>query len=360
MITTTLTTRRLTVYQHELALFSLRRPLDSRNTLLLRDTDILMLKDNREQLLWRAPDGHTAQNVMTELTAALHGANRRRTTCLAGGALLAVILSGLTALFSLASTPTPDLPDFTAGGFPAGHHIAPPPPDSTVTHASSVRDTASGPVAVSVQMPTQPASDSSLAMAAESPVQPAPQMQPTPAAQPGSSTLSPADFKAAQQALAQNLKHAAGKHYFTIPLSTGHARTLYVFADPLCPHCRTFEPALQALSASVNITVFPVTLIGKTDTQKAVTPVLCAPYASRPVLWRRLFDEGAGMLNIAHPDAPLPDCEVGKIALMRNDRALALYHLPGTPTVISDDGRMVPLLAMASQEALNTFLKGKS
>ena len=166
------------------------------------------------------------------------------------------------------------------------------------------------------------------------------------------------EFKAAQNALAENLRNAADKHYFTIPLSSGHSRTLYVFADPLCPHCRTFEPALQALSADVNITVFPVTLIGKAGTAKEVVPLLCAPYESRPVLWRRLFDEGAGMLNIGHPDTPLPACDVGRIALQRNDKALALYHLPGTPAVISDDGRMVPLMAMSSVEALNTFLKG--
>ena len=168
--------------------------------------------------------------------------------------------------------------------------------------------------------------------------------------------LTPEQRQAAQHALATNLKNAAQKQLFTVALSTGHARTLYVFADPQCHNCRLFEPALQALSDSVNIEIFPVTLVGKDITAKSVVPVLCAPATTRPVLWRNLFDDGAGMLDLAHPAPALPDCKAGEIALMRNDRAFALYHLPGTPTVIADDGRPVPFVAMKNEIALSDFL----
>jgi len=176
-----------------------------------------------------------------------------------------------------------------------------------------------------------------------------------PAVHPG---LSPAQRQEAQDALATNLKNAAQKQLFTVSLSTGHPRTLYVFADPQCHNCRLFEPALQALSDSVNIEIFPVTLVGKDITVKSVAPVLCAPATTRPVLWRNLFDAGAGMLDLAHPAPALPDCKVGEIALARNDKAFALYHLPGTPTVIADDGRPVPFVAMKNEAALSDFLNG--
>lgn len=170
--------------------------------------------------------------------------------------------------------------------------------------------------------------------------------------------LTPEQRLAAQHALATNLKNAAQKQLFTVALSTGHPRSLYVFADPQCHNCRLFEPALQALSDSVNIKIFPVTLVGKDITAKSVVPVLCAPATTRPVLWRNLFDAGAGMLDLANPAPALPGCKVGEIALARNDKAFALYHLPGTPTVIADDGRPVPFVAMKSEAALSDFLNG--
>lgn len=183
-----------------------------------------------------------------------------------------------------------------------------------------------------------------------------PSQQPVPPAT--HPVLSPEQRREAQHALATNLRNAAQKQLFTVALSTGHPRSLYVFADPQCHNCRLFEPALQALSDSVNIEIFPVTLVGKDITAKSVVPVLCAPATTRPVLWRNLFDDGAGMLDLANPAPALPGCKVGDIALARNDKAFALYHLPGTPTVIADDGRPVPFVTMKSEAALSDFLNG--
>lgn len=160
--------------------------------------------------------------------------------------------------------------------------------------------------------------------------------------------------------LARNLHNAAARQQFTVTLSTGHERTLYVFADPECPNCRIFEPAVQALSQYFNIEVFPVSLIGKDDTAREVVPVLCAPAPARPVLWRNLFDIGAGMLTIGKNNAGSisqpATCDTGTEALALNDKAFAVYHLPGTPTVIADDGRQVPFTAMKTVSTLNAFL----
>jgi protein-disulfide isomerase len=140
-------------------------------------------------------------------------------------------------------------------------------------------------------------------------------------------------------------------------LSSGHPRTLYIFSDPECPNCRIFEPTVQALSAQYNVEIFPVTLIGKARTAEQVVPLLCAPADKRADMWRSIFDIGAGMLNPTAKSEPQPaSCEAGQNALARNDMAFELYHLPGTPTVISDDGRMIPLQAMTSDAALQAFL----
>ncbi|EAA5258686.1 hypothetical protein DP804_19680 [Salmonella enterica subsp. enterica] len=160
--------------------------------------------------------------------------------------------------------------------------------------------------------------------------------------------------------LARNLHNAAARQQFTVTLSTGHERTLYVFADPECHNCRIFEPAVQALSQYFNIEVFPVSLIGKEDTAREVVPVLCAPAPARQVLWRNLFDIGAGMLTLGKDNADSASqpatCDTGTEALALNDKAFAVYHLPGTPTVIADDGRQVPFTAMKTVSTLNAFL----
>lgn len=61
------------------------------------------------------------------------------------------------------------------------------------------------------------------------------------------------------------------------------------------------------------------------------------------------------MLNPTQNVAPV-SCDAGFDALARNDMALDMFQLPGTPTVISDDGRMIPLQAMTSDEAIKAFL----
>lgn len=167
--------------------------------------------------------------------------------------------------------------------------------------------------------------------------------------------LSEQEMAEARQLLAQRLSTAAANGSYTVSLSTGHARTLYLFSDPECGNCRIFEPTVQAMAGQYNVVIFPVTMVGKATTAERVAPVLCAPADKRAGLWRDLFDIGAGMLNPAQNVAPA-SCDAGFDALARNDMALDMFQLPGTPTVISDDGRMIPPQAMTSDEAIKAFL----
>ncbi|AWK15728.1 thioredoxin fold domain-containing protein [Candidatus Fukatsuia symbiotica] len=148
--------------------------------------------------------------------------------------------------------------------------------------------------------------------------------------------------------LANNLRDAAGRKLFTVPLTTDHSRTLYVFSDPLCPHCRDIEPTLAAIGKNYNVEIFPVTLVGKQQTATQVIPVLCALPENRLALWKALFNDS--------PHAQEPSCDIGEKALAVNDKAFAAYGFPGTPQLIADDGRPVPFSALENDEKLAAFM----
>lgn len=223
-------------------------------------------------------------------------------------------------------------------------------PHGVVNTPVPVTQTTSVPVAPPV-LPVPPA------VAAATPTMPVPQTQGTQVQ--NAPSLSPEAAAEARALLAERLKNGAAKQEFTIRLSSGHERSLYIFLDPECPNCRIFEPTVQALAEDYNVEIFPVTLIGKTRTADEVAPLLCAAPEKRAEMWKSLYDTGAGMLNLtdkAKADVAPAACDAGKLALARNDLAFELYRMPGTPTVISDDGRMIPLQAMASDAALKSFL----
>lgn len=180
----------------------------------------------------------------------------------------------------------------------------------------------------------------------EQPPMPPQEKQPSP-------TEPPAQ-QLAYRTVAQKLQAAAASGQYTLALSSGHERTLYVFADPLCPHCREMEPVLDALSRDYNIEIFPVTLIGQQDTVNLVSPVLCAPAQARKGLWQQLFTGGAGMMP--GDPAPVTACAAGTQAMARNDGAYNDYHLPGTPTLLADNGHQIPFSALKSDDALASFM----
>lgn len=192
----------------------------------------------------------------------------------------------------------------------------------------------------------------SVDVAAAPPASAAPQ-KPAPAAP--SIQLIPDDSRLIRAA---SLKKATDSGRYTINLSGGRARTIYVFSDPLCPHCREIEPTLEALTRDYNVVIFPVTLVGKQSTTEAVAPVLCAAPQKRAQLWQSLFKaDGVLSLSAAEADSPAQvSCTDGEHALAINDRAFDYYQLPGTPQLIADDGRDIPFSALTSDDALARFM----
>ncbi|MBJ2242804.1 MULTISPECIES: thioredoxin fold domain-containing protein [Pseudomonas] len=193
-----------------------------------------------------------------------------------------------------------------------------------------------------------------------------------PAPSPTASSEVPDDGWALPQAiratLPNKLHNAAERKLFTVDYSSGHARTLYVFADPSCPNCKRLEPALNALSDAFNVVVFPVPVIGKEKSIAAITPVLCLPPEQRKAAWDALFDSAPDGLNLgkqlekqasegADSKAAQPgECDVALKALGINQVAYQAYLIPGTPWVISDDGRYVSQALLRDPLKLQAFL----
>ncbi|HAL3625179.1 TPA: DsbC family protein [Escherichia coli] len=162
-----------------------------------------------------------------------------------------------------------------------------------------------------------------------------------------------------EQRLAENLKRADERNIFTVPLSEGHERTLYVFSDPSCPHCRDIEPVLERLSGSFNIRIFPVSVIGGEKSASMAQKVLCESDATaRRNAWKTLFSPGEEMLFPVKKESgdtkAASDCELASRAVSVNDKAFRAYQFAGTPWVLSDRGQAVPqeLLNNATEVAL--------
>lgn len=189
---------------------------------------------------------------------------------------------------------------------------------------------------------------------------------PLPAEAVKSPAVSPSDGWAAgaetRAAIPGKLKNAAARGLFTIPLSSGHQRTLYVFADPECANCRRMERHFEAIAGMVNVVIFPVTTEGGQTSLDVLTPVMALPEADRAQAWKTLFSADAGIPVPGKNTAPgVTDeerAEVARAAIGVNEVAFRAYRLPGTPWTISDDGRYVPQAVLSSPAALQAFLNG--
>lgn len=167
---------------------------------------------------------------------------------------------------------------------------------------------------------------------------------------------------AARATLPAKLRNAASRGMFTVPLSSGHARTLYVFADPLCANCQRMERHFETAAGMVNVVIFPVTIEGRHDSLQTLTPVMMLPEAERATAWKHLFSADAGVpvpgsTQDVTPAAGKEKTELAQGAIGINEVAYRAYRLPGTPWSISDDGRYVPQAVLSSPAALEEFLK---
>ncbi|WP_324030852.1 thioredoxin fold domain-containing protein (plasmid) [Pantoea sp. JZ2] len=166
-----------------------------------------------------------------------------------------------------------------------------------------------------------------------------------------------------RSALPAKLHSAASRGLFTVPLSSGHARTIYVFADPACPNCQRMERHFETAAGTVNVVIFPVTIEGREASLKALTPVMALPEAERAAAWKQLFAADAGIgvpggAQVAPAPADENQAETARGAIGVNEVAFRAYRLPGTPWTISDDGRYVPQSVLSSPAALTAFLNG--
>ena len=166
-----------------------------------------------------------------------------------------------------------------------------------------------------------------------------------------------------REGLPAKLQMAAERKLFTVDYSSGHERTLYVFADPECPNCQRLEPALEAAAKSFNVIVFPVTVIGREKSIASIKPVLCLPPEQRKAAWSDLFDVGHGVMDLGKSAAggavaPAGDCDIAGKALGVNEVAYQHFRIPGTPWVIADDGRYVSQDVLQNPLKLQAFING--
>lgn len=355
-----------TVKNHQLTAFSTwqgRRALFSVN---LRNRPSLYLNNaclmarmqyGEEILLWSALDTGEAERLLDAVTQAMKQDAQRKTILKSSLTLIAAALIFSGAYVSTHNLSSNDNPPPFVQAQPFAHNPAftqtPPMPD--LMPLASQREAMNQPMATQAQTAQQQATPDNV------PAGPAQAMAQPTASQGAQGENTAEEIQAVETKLASNLGKAAGRKLFTVPLSSGHERTLFVFADPNCPNCQNLEPLFEALSTQYNVQVFPTTAFGGDESAKLIKPVLCLPPEQRKAAWQKLFSVDDGMLNPhgskePKPEAAPADCDIAGKALGVNDVAFKTYHFPGTPWVISDDGRHVPQAVMRNPDEMIKFM----
>lgn len=107
--------------------------------------------------------------------------------------------------------------------------------------------------------------------------------------------------------------------------------------------------------------------IGKEKSVEDIASVLCLSPEKRKAAWDRLYDIGSDVLGFGQapkiqdksPTCDL-DQEVAKQAIGVNEAAWKVHHVPGTPWVISDDGRHISLSILKDPLSLSAFLRNST
>lgn len=314
-------------------------------SLLLQGHCVNYSRGYGSEMIIRAPDGTDPGQLLTHISEALAEDQRlkiqRQTTLVT---LAAVVLVGIATIGCFLASAS-----FSAAGQSTQQPTAVP----ALSFSPAPKLQTQLPVAsLEAQLPVVP----------RVPVATAIQPQPQPVSD---GWPLPASIRAG---LPDKLRQAADRQLFTVQYSSGHARTLYVFADPECPNCQRLEPALNAAAGEYNVVVFPVAVIGKEKSIASVAPVLCLPFEQRKAAWDALFDKTGDVMNLgkAKPAAKdageqadkAGDCDVARQALGVNEVAYQTYRIPGTPWVIADDGRYVAQAVLQDPALLQAFLQG--
>lgn len=176
------------------------------------------------------------------------------------------------------------------------------------------------------------------------------QSEPTPAAVPVARPASPVPVPVQPDVMAANIRRAAERQMFTVTLSSGHARTLYVFADPQCAICRRLDPVLRQVAETVNVEIFPVSVYKGASSLALATTALCASDASRAERWRSVLSP-----SVTPPEND-GDCDLARRAVAVNDQAFRVYGFEGTPWIVDEHGQAVPQSVVRDPAQLAAWL----
>jgi TrbB protein len=305
--------------------------------LLVQGQCVSLVQKYGGETIIRAPDGTDPGDLSTQIAEALRidRQYRSKRRWFFGAVVTILVLSAATLIFPLTHQDS-DYPQRRSVA--ASGHASLPPASKDVLPAPFLPNGATEPLpGTSVDAPSSPAL-------------------------PSDGWALPASIRAG---LPAKLRKAADRKYFTVDYSSGHARTLYVFADPECPNCQRLEPVLNAVSATYNVVVFPVAVIGQEKSIASVTPVLCLPPEQRKAAWDALFDANVDVMNLGKPtqakeptdQEDLARCDMANKALGVNEVAYQTYRIPGTPWVVADNGQHVPQDVLQDPTRLNALMQ---
>jgi TrbB protein len=131
------------------------------------------------------------------------------------------------------------------------------------------------------------------------------------------------------------IKEAMSKASFiTLRAPGAGGKTLVMWSDPLCPHCRDFEQkVLSKLPATIGVTVVPVSF--KHGSRPLVSYAACASTgAERAARWKNLLSEQPTGIDVTQ------QCETGPAIADGNSTLFARAGLRSTPTLMKLDGQV--------------------
>lgn len=175
------------------------------------------------------------------------------------------------------------------------------------------------------------------------PLVPLPPSSPVPANSAAASPATAARPADLARAMVDGIK--SGK--YSVQLSKGSKGTLYVFSDPLCSHCQSFEPELERLAKEYTVHVFPVSVIGGEDSLRPLGKLLCAKPDARVGLWKK---------SVNGETLPGDSCADGAAAVEANNQFFRVMRFAGTPTVINQVGEQTPDTVLHTADAIKRWL----
>lgn len=112
---------------------------------------------------------------------------------------------------------------------------------------------------------------------------------------------------------------------------------LYVYSDPLCPHCKEVDNSLKELSEQgVKVVIFPVSVIGGDTSKQAAANIMCLPTNDeKQKAWQKLL---SGTVDADDTDVSIHTCSKGIESINTNNLFFKKAGFLGTPTILNKHG----------------------